>query len=74
MHQTLEVWLQQHERLNRTSKYPKMHPRNIRELYRATGSRSVRKAIDAGYVLNEEQWEQLAQEWRDYIASQGICR
>ncbi len=34
-------------------------PYAVRELYRATNSRSARKAIELKYVLNDAQWNRI---------------
>ncbi len=44
----------------------------VRELYRATNSRSARKAIELNYVLNDAQWNRITTEYADYIRNHGV--
>ncbi len=68
----LQKWVQRHGDLNRTAKYPKRFPRQIRELFRVTDSRAARKAMEARYMLTEAQWVWLYAEWLAYIESLGM--
>jgi hypothetical protein len=47
-------------------------PYAVRELYRATNSRSARKAIKLNYVLNDAQWNRITTEYSDYLRNHSL--
>ncbi len=57
MIKNIDEWLRQRAELNSQTKTrtPTLLPQQVRELYRATGSRGARKAIKANYIQNAAQ-------------------
>ncbi len=64
-------WMMEVDQAGIDRKCQTIFPYQVRGLYRATTSRSARKAMKLNYVLNDAQWNRLTTEYSDYLREHG---
>jgi hypothetical protein len=67
LHKNLTEWMRELHTASVDRECATLMPYEVRELYRATNSRSARKAIELNYVLDDAQCNRITTEYSEYV-------